>query len=86
MTGRSPLDDRMAVLAALAAVSLVVAFDEDTPLALIEQIRRIIGEGRNWTTDKIVGSDVVRGYGGEVHSIPFRFPHSTTICCAGSHG
>src|SRR6476646_6855993 len=27
----NPIDDRMAVLAALAAVDLVVSFDEDTP-------------------------------------------------------
>ena len=31
----NPLDDRMAVLAALACVDLVVAFDDDTPRALI---------------------------------------------------
>src|SRR5690242_18742652 len=31
----NPLEDRMAMLAALAAVDLVVPFDQDTPLELI---------------------------------------------------
>src|SRR5690606_15756597 len=31
--------DRQALLAALACVDVVTAFDEDTPLALIEQLR-----------------------------------------------
>ncbi len=31
----NPLDDRLAVLAALESVGLVVPFDEDTPLALV---------------------------------------------------
>lgn len=35
----TPLEDRMVVLASLAAVDLVVAFAEDTPLQLIEAVR-----------------------------------------------
>ena len=34
----NPLEDRMAVLASLACVDAVVAFDEDTPLKLISTI------------------------------------------------
>ena len=75
----NPLADRMAVLAALGCVSLVVPFDEDTPRALIEIVRPDhLVKGGDWTPDKIVGADVVRAYGGEVHSIPFRFDRSTT--------
>ncbi len=75
----NPLADRMAVLAALESVSLVVPFDDDTPLELIKQIRPDhLVKGGDWATDKIVGSDVVRGYGGQVHSISFRFNRSTT--------
>jgi len=73
------LDDRMAVLAALASVSLVVPFDEETPLELIKRVRPDhLVKGGDWTADKIVGNDVVRSYGGQVHSIAFRFNRSTT--------
>ncbi len=73
------LDDRMAVLAALESVSLVVPFDEDTPLTLIERIRPDhVVKGGDWSVDTIVGHDFVKSYGGQVHSIPFRFDRSTT--------
>ena len=75
----NPLDDRLAVLAALGCVSLVVPFDEDTPYELIKQVRPDhLVKGGDWTPDKIVGADFVRSYGGQVHSIPFRFDRSTT--------
>lgn len=75
----NPLDDRLAVLAALGCVSLVVSFEDDTPQALIERVRPDhLVKGGDWTPDKIVGADVVKSYGGLVHSIPFRFKRSTT--------
>lgn len=75
----NPLADRMAVLAALESVSLVVAFDEDTPLRLIEQLRpEHLVKGGDWPVDAIVGADFVRAVGGRVHSIPFRHQRSTT--------
>ncbi|BAU47259.1 ADP-heptose synthase [Sulfurifustis variabilis] len=75
----NPLDDRMAVLAALESVSLVVPFDEDTPLALVELVRPDhLVKGGDWPVDRIVGNELVRAYGGKVHSIPFRFERSTS--------
>jgi len=75
----NPLEDRMTILAALACVSLVVPFDEDTPLALIRIVHPDhLVKGGDWAPEKIIGSDWVRAYGGEVHSIPFRFERSTT--------
>lgn len=75
----NPLADRTAVLAALEAVDLVVAFDEDTPLELIRQIRPdYLVKGGDWTPDNIIGADQVRSWGGKVHSIPFRYHRSTT--------
>lgn len=72
-------DDRMAVLAALAAVDLVVLFDEDTPLNLILTCKPdILVKGGDWTPDAIVGSREVLGWGGSVHSIPFLHERSTT--------
>jgi rfaE bifunctional protein nucleotidyltransferase chain/domain len=73
------LPDRMAVLAALESVALVTWFDEDTPLARILQCRPDhVVKGGDWTPDKIVGASEVIGWGGKVHSIPFRHERSTT--------
>ena len=75
----NPLDDRMAVLAALGCVALVVPFDEDTPLELIKTVRPDhLVKGGDWPADKIVGADIVKANGGQVHSIPFRYHRSTT--------
>lgn len=83
----NPLTDRMAVLAALECVRLVVAFDDDTPLALIKQIRpEHLVKGGDWRVDQIVGHDVVRDYGGRVHSIPFRYQRSTSSLVARIRG
>jgi len=73
------LDDRMAVLAALRVVDLVVPFDEDTPLELIKIVRPDhLVKGGDWRIAEIVGNEFVSSYGGEVHSIPFRYQRSTT--------
>ena len=73
------LADRMAVLASLECVSLVTWFDEDTPLERILQIRPdVLVKGGDWAVDKIVGYREVTGWGGNVHSIPFRHERSTT--------
>ena len=75
----NPLDDRLAILAALACVTLVVPFDDDTPLALIKTVRPDhLVKGGDWAPEKIVGADIVRSYSGQVLSIPFRFKRSTT--------
>jgi len=72
-------DDRMAVLAALESVSLVVKFDEDTPLNLIIACRPdVLVKGGDWKPGNIVGSKEVLGWGGKVHSIPFLHERSTT--------
>lgn len=73
------LDDRMAVLAALESISLVVAFEEDTPLNLILACRPdILVKGGDWAPDDIVGAREVQSWGGTVHSIPFLHQRSTT--------
>ncbi len=73
------LENRMALLAALESVSLVTWFDADTPLELIRTIRPdVLVKGGDWTPDRIVGAADVTGWGGSVHSIPFRHHTSTT--------
>lgn len=72
-------DDRMAVLAALESVSLVVPFDEDMPLNLILACKPdVLVKGGDWTPDRIVGATEVQSWGGTVHSIPFLHERSTT--------
>ena len=73
------LEDRMAVLAALESVSLVVGFDTDTPFDLILAIRpEVLVKGGDWRIENIVGAKEVVGWGGSVHSIPFQHHTSTT--------
>lgn len=71
--------DRLAVLAALAAVDLVVLFDEDTPLDLILTCKPdVLVKGGDWAANAIVGAKEVLGWSGSVHSIPFLHQRSTT--------
>ena len=73
------VEDRMALLAALESVSLVVGFDTDTPLDLILAIRPdVLVKGGDWRIENIVGAKEVMGWGGSVHSIPFQHHTSTT--------
>ncbi len=72
-------DDRAEVLAALAAVDYVTLFDEATPLETIRALEPdVLVKGGDWAPDAIVGADVVRARGGEVHSLPFAPGYSTT--------
>ena len=75
----NPLEDRMAMLAALGCVALVVPFEQDTPLELILRIRPDhLVKGGDWGVERMVGAKEVLAYGGQVHSIPFRYQRSTT--------
>ncbi len=70
---------RAAVLASLASVDLVVIFTEDTPLALIERFRPdLLAKGADYTVDRVVGAELVQGWGGEVRLIELEEGHSTT--------
>jgi D-beta-D-heptose 7-phosphate kinase/D-beta-D-heptose 1-phosphate adenosyltransferase len=58
---------RALVLASLEAVDLVVIFDDDTPLALIEALRpEILVKGADYKLENVVGAELVQGYGGAV--------------------
>jgi rfaE bifunctional protein nucleotidyltransferase chain/domain len=75
----NPLEDRMAVLAALESVALVTWFEEDTPLARILECRPDhLVKGGDWSPERIVGAAEVAGWGGQVHSIAFDHDRSTT--------
>lgn len=70
---------RAVVLGSLTSVDIVVVFEEDTPLRLIEAIRPdVLVKGRDYTIDQVVGADVVQGYGGRVVLAELAPGHSTT--------
>ncbi len=75
----NPLEDRLALVAALEPVDAVTWFDEDTPLALIEACRpEVLVKGGDWPAERIVGASQVIARGGRVYSIPFEHQRSTT--------
>ena len=70
---------RATVMASLGQVDLVVLFDEDTPIDLIEAIRPdLLVKGADYTEEDVVGASFVRSYGGEVYLVPIEQGHSTT--------
>jgi len=72
-------EDRLAVLAALEAVSLVVPFDEDTALEIVQQARPdIYVKGGDYQMDAIPEGQAVLAYGGLVEAIAFEHERSTT--------
>jgi D-beta-D-heptose 7-phosphate kinase/D-beta-D-heptose 1-phosphate adenosyltransferase len=59
--------DRAAMLAALACVRYVIVFDDETPRRLIEAIRPdVLVKGGTYTTEEVVGHEIVEAYGGTV--------------------
>jgi rfaE bifunctional protein nucleotidyltransferase chain/domain len=75
----NPLADRMAVLAALQCVDLVVAFDDDTPRDLIvASMPDVLVKGGDYTAATTAGAAEVIAGGGRFVAIPFEYSRSTT--------
>jgi D-glycero-beta-D-manno-heptose 1-phosphate adenylyltransferase len=73
------LEDRSYLMAALAAVDVVLSFDEDTPLSLILALRPdVLVKGGDWPIEQMVGAKEVQGWGGRALSIPFEVDRSTS--------
>ena len=71
--------DRLALLAALASVDLVVLFTEQTPIKLIAQIRPdIYVKGGDYQIDTLAEADLVKTWGGKAVAIPFLYERSTS--------
>ncbi len=76
-------DARAAVLSSLAAVDLVIVFDADTPVELIEAIRPdVLVKGADYRLDEVVGADFVQTYGGKVLLAELTPGFSTTATIA----
>jgi rfaE bifunctional protein nucleotidyltransferase chain/domain len=77
-----PIQDeksRSMIMASMHVVSAVIIFNDDTPLELIKMIQPdFLVKGGDWEPAKIVGSQEVLSYGGQVKSIPFIDGFSTT--------
>src|SRR5204862_4812851 len=75
----NPLDDRMAVIAALGCVDVVVGFDADTPRDLIVACAPdVLVKGGDYTAATTAGAEEVIARGGRFIAIPFRHERSTT--------
>lgn len=71
--------NRSHLLASLEMVDLVVLFEEDTPLELIQTIQPdVLVKGGDWSIEEIVGSAFVLAKGGSVKSLTFVEGYSTT--------
>jgi D-beta-D-heptose 7-phosphate kinase/D-beta-D-heptose 1-phosphate adenosyltransferase len=77
------LESRALVLAGLGCVDLVVPFEEDTPVRLIEAARPdVLVKGADYAEDQVVGGDLVRSWGGEVKLAQLVDGYSTTAAIA----
>ncbi|QBK04025.1 D-glycero-beta-D-manno-heptose 1-phosphate adenylyltransferase [Hylemonella gracilis] len=71
--------DRAVLLAALGVVDLVTWFDEDTPQALIAEIRPdILVKGGDYDMRKLPEAALVESWGGRTVSLPFVDGYSST--------
>ncbi|HZC16917.1 MAG TPA: D-glycero-beta-D-manno-heptose 1-phosphate adenylyltransferase [Caulobacteraceae bacterium] len=77
------LESRALVLGGLGAIDLVVPFDEETPVALIEAARPdVLVKGADYSVEGVVGHDLVEAWGGEVKLAAIVEGHSTTAAIA----
>jgi rfaE bifunctional protein nucleotidyltransferase chain/domain len=71
--------DRAAMLAALASVDLVTWFDEDTPVALLDELRpAVYVKGGDYDMAALEETRRVHSWGGRSMAIPFLAGYSTT--------
>jgi len=72
-------DERREMLLGLKAVDEVIIFEELTPENLIKRLKPdVLVKGGDWRPDEIIGADLVRSAGGEVHSLPLKDGYSST--------
>jgi D-beta-D-heptose 7-phosphate kinase / D-beta-D-heptose 1-phosphate adenosyltransferase len=75
----NPLEDRAHVLKALSCIDHIVAFDDDTPVRLIERVRPdVFVKGGDYRPDMLPERDAVEALGGTVHILPYVEDRSTT--------
>jgi bifunctional ADP-heptose synthase (sugar kinase/adenylyltransferase) len=71
--------DRACVLAALESVSLVVLFDERTPVELLKRVRpQLYVKGGDYDIESLEETKWVRSWGGDARALSFVDGYSTT--------
>lgn len=72
-------EDRMAVLAALGCVDLVICFDQKTPVELIKMVKpEIYVKGGDYQIETLPETAAIAAWGGKAIAIPFLHERSTT--------
>jgi D-beta-D-heptose 7-phosphate kinase/D-beta-D-heptose 1-phosphate adenosyltransferase len=75
----NPLEERMAMLAALEMVDAVAPFSEDTPREIVERVTpNVLVKGEDWKDKGVVGREWVESHGGEVCLAPLVAGRSTS--------
>ncbi len=71
--------ERSLLLASLSVVDMVIIFEEDTPLNLLETLRPdILAKGADYEKHQVVGHELVESYGGKIVLVPLKEGYSTT--------
>ena len=74
-----PGSERSEIVAALGCVDAVVVFEEDSPTALLEEIRPDVhAKGTDYTEASVPEREVVAGYGGRTVIVGDPKDHATT--------
>ena len=75
-----PQDERAQVLAALSCVDYVIIFEETTANRLVEALKPdIYVKGGDWGVGHPPPeAEIINGYGGQVHILPYKPGYSTT--------
>ena len=72
-------EDRMALLAALESVDLVILFENKTPVELIKRVRPdVYVKGGDYAIETLEETEVIKAWGGQAYAIPFIYDRSTT--------
>jgi D-beta-D-heptose 7-phosphate kinase/D-beta-D-heptose 1-phosphate adenosyltransferase len=71
--------NRLGLLSALSSIDYLVLFSQDTPFEVIKKVKPdVLVKGADWQKNSIVGSDLVRSYGGRVETVKLVKGLSTT--------
>ena len=72
-------EDRMALLAALESVDLVILFANKIPVELIKRVRPdVYVKGGDYAIETLEETEVIKAWGGQAYAIPFIYDRSTT--------
>ncbi len=74
-----PERERAEIVAALACVDAVVLFDEDSPAALLSELKpEVHAKGTDYTSESVPERDVVASYGGKTAIVGDPKDHATS--------